>query len=1365
MQKRWGICFLLVLLFFALIPFVSGESVDDSVKKITYYAEEYETGNINYAQLMVYLSSAKGNLNLALGAAEKQEGGILREEQLKPVFGEPVERTRWVWVEKAEKEIKVDEEVPVWKKIVFDGKKIQIRIDAYPSIFVRDGGSDETEVDAVKEKGTLVYRLHFTIEFKKSGEQMDVDGKINEIQGLAKEFNANPSRENAERLARESVNAEKSFQNTLGQSGERCEEIMKGIFGAENQRGIQKMLISEAELYAGENFDAIARLEMCDECEWNWVNLDLRIDGRGPGFKPVKEEGGFSSPEEFKPMNDEELKRELRETFDEIRGLLESGNYDKAMMLKSRLWALNDAWNQKSNDAWEEVEREFEPKRKALEKDNKDPYWWIGFEKEKRARVKEIAKSRYEERKVFYNELFAPYEKKEYYSEQIEFERRLVEEFKEFGRESCDNNLDDNNNGKIDCGDEQCGGKICGKKVLTEEGGSQEKITDLYCINSECSAKEEKKEREAVCGNHICERGENVLNNSGNESVNDEGCPSDCISCPEYNALECNGRVVFSGVDEKGCNLQPICVEENVCRVSGDCPVLLCGQAECLVAEGADVGECRVGELTECREAECVDGEERVMNCESGERLVTEICNGGIWAGTGVECVAAGEPGESGEIEDGEEPVSGDECGVREDCGGVNDVCSNGRCVALPENIGGGDLAEEEPAEESPEELPQQEEQSQQGGAEEPQQQDEEPQQQEQETTTTNLVQTEQAQQPEETGQIAGQLVKSIGLLPGTGFIAFLTGADVSETTAEQSQESQEEAPAEQPSEEPGEEEQTERPEEEEPQQPQEGGEQTEGSGEEQERREGERRDSDERKEEQREEQDREERERRDEQESDDRERREGEERERRVKECGERCQNDCENNLIMPCVGDCVFKEGEEGELEGCKSKCRDEKKDVIKNCLDECSGKCEGGEGYDFKGQEEEHKEEKGVFKAGGNCRTSQQKKEGSIYFDGWGEPFNQIQPLKQKYYSGGDADWCKWELENLKKQREEFEKSFNHEFLTWFFERYLASSPEDWEEHVSGIFELYWMDVDMQRETAFRMKCLGLDEMPDSNLININYSTEYGSVEFWEEAKEVEMPGIEGGIKIISPYMKIWVFPPEAFVKYQMKEAMKKGEFPGPPEKKMEREREGGLGEEEREAMRENKGFMKLVKKVSDKYNGELNVNAVIKDFESGEIVFNLYVQVNENEIMNIKPMLPESAAGEDARIEIDFKKVYELIAIQEREMKGVQIESPPWDKKKTGVIGKVKEVTNGVKMYFKVRDIINSAKVVPEDAEDDVKSLAKKLIALMGEGGKEKQGEEMTKEEREMIKEKMGEDGMGVGLGDGEGRGGLSGKVVF
>ena len=236
-MKRVLVLFFLFAVMF--LPVSAASSVDNEIKKITNYAEDYETGNINYAQLSVYVSAVRQGLNEILGAAGREEGGLLKEDQLKPVLGNPNQETEWVWVENEERETKLENPVPVWEKIVFDGKKIQIRLNAFPSIFKKD------------DVESLIYRLQFRIEFKKPKEQFIMLDRISTITELAKSFSSNPSDENAESLAKESVNAEKAFESFFRQSGEKCEDVMGNIFGTENMRADQKLLVQQADFFEG----------------------------------------------------------------------------------------------------------------------------------------------------------------------------------------------------------------------------------------------------------------------------------------------------------------------------------------------------------------------------------------------------------------------------------------------------------------------------------------------------------------------------------------------------------------------------------------------------------------------------------------------------------------------------------------------------------------------------------------------------------------------------------------------------------------------------------------------------------------------------------------------------------------------------------------------------------------------------------------------------------------------------------------------------------------------------------------------------------------------------------------------------------
>lgn len=1343
MKKRGFIALAGLILSLFLITNVLGvsSSADSEIKTITHYAEEYEIGNIDYVKLLVYISASRQNLNEILGATEQQMGGVLKQEKIKEILGDPTEETKWVWVEGEEQDKKLDSSVPVWKKIVFDGKKIQIRLSAYPSIFTKKQFDAETNKkdkeikeesneSSIKE-GDLIYRLNFEIEFKKPEEQLDIEGKINNIKSLAEKFNSDPSQANAEILAKETVNVEKTFESYFRQNQGKCEDLMSSIFGSENQMPTQNMLVQEISFYGGDKFEVIARLEMCDDCESNWINLDLWLETRGPMPK-MDEIGEMISPEQFKDKDVEYYKSEIISLLDDYKKAAEEQNWGEANTIKMKIQAINEAWNQKANDVWKEIEQKNDVQGRTVvedkvsEKDNqknivvettgggsnnnivdndvapgpqgivgdsggnniventitgnfitsitgnviqennkqpeeRDPYFWIKQDQERRKQEKALRKQNYEERKQFYLSLFSGYDKKEYSFAQIEFKKRLIELFREKGQEICDNNQDDNQDGKIDCDDDQCGGKICGKGTSSITNGNETKETeiDFYCIAGECKAKEAIIEiKEIICGNHICE---------GNETI--ENCAEDCSLCPQYAPIECSGKVIFKGKDENNCSLEPTCIKEQTCSANEDCK-FLCGSGECVE------GKCQVKELSECSEQECTDGTQKTMNCESGESITSSTCSNGLWIDTGLACPGAIEKTEEIKEEVIVGEVVGNQCTSLSDCGGKNDVCSNGQCVAIPEKIEikepGKKIGIEEEKKNVVEETGEPEKQG-----------------ELQTSSGTETTQPEEKQPEPVTGQIIFGFFRTIlSKIKITGFEVETTQpSTLSEGTSPQETTRPEPGQENQPSSGPGGEQPGELPTEQMQQpgeQPRESGMQPEQPYE------------------------------------DNKDDYNKEENERRKEEQKQRCSEDCNRPCIEKCIRDACGEQMEcniDEESKKCEGTCKPE---------DACIEKCIKGEGEWWKEFEnkQEFKQQTGGFEAGGNCRTAKGKTEGFLWFGGWGDPFEKIQPLKNKYYSGGNADWCKIELQNFIKQREEFEKGFNQEFAKWFFEDYLANSAENWEQAVSGIFELYWKNVDNQREIAFRMKCLdknNINDVMSPNLINITYETEYGRLEYWEEIKTVKIPGMDGEVTIISPYMKTWIFPSKEFIEYEMKKAMKNHEFPGSPEDKVERKNEEGMTAKEKEMIKQDEKFMKMIKTIAEKYGGSLDAVVQFKDLENNEVVFNLYAQVNENDIIKMTPMLPEEVSEKDVTVEIDFEKIYELIYSQEKEMRGEQIESPPWEEKKMQPVQGIKNMVNGVKMYLKVRSIMNSATFTPAESEGDMKKLFKKFFSIMQKEG--------------------------------------------
>jgi hypothetical protein len=388
---RKGVVILILVLL--LLPTILASSIDSEINRLTHYAEEYETGNIDYVQLLVYMSSVREKLNEILGATGKYHGGILKQEQLRTVLGEPQEQTRWVWVENENHDKLMDSYVPVWKKLIFDGNKIQIWISAYPSLF----------------KEEIIYRLHFEIQFKKPSDQLDINAKINEIKILAEEFAENPTDEAAEELARESVNAERLFEPYMRQNVGQCIDIMKSVFGSENRREDQKMLIQEIDLYAEDNLQVIMRLEMCDECEWNWIGLHPWVERRGEFFEQEGDMQKFSQ-ERYENLDFNAFAQLTEQLLEQYIQAAANKDFREMSAISAELSTVTEAWNRYSNDVWREIDEEFEARRQSMSQEEEhtfyENYGWIQEEQERRQMERELRRQNYEQRKIFYLNLF-----------------------------------------------------------------------------------------------------------------------------------------------------------------------------------------------------------------------------------------------------------------------------------------------------------------------------------------------------------------------------------------------------------------------------------------------------------------------------------------------------------------------------------------------------------------------------------------------------------------------------------------------------------------------------------------------------------------------------------------------------------------------------------------------------------------------------------------------------------------------------------------------------------------------------------------------------------------------------------------------
>ena len=173
-----------------------------------------------------------------------------------------------------------------------------------------------------------------------------------------------------------------------------------------------------------------------------------------------------------------------------------------------------------------------------------------------------------------------------------------------------------------------------------------------------CQAKEDETEVVGpVCGNKICETGE--------ESLCD-----DCRTCPVYPPIECDGNLIFSGEDANSCPLEPIRTSERTsCTTSSDCTAPLCGGVECVA------GECKTTALEECKQTQCIDGEEKIIDCSSGDKIIYEVCSNGVWEKTNKECLFSepANPDNNQEAGASEPAITISDikvCTTKKDCGG-----------------------------------------------------------------------------------------------------------------------------------------------------------------------------------------------------------------------------------------------------------------------------------------------------------------------------------------------------------------------------------------------------------------------------------------------------------------------------------------------------------------------------------------------------------------------------------------------------------------------------------------------------------------------------------------------------------------------
>lgn len=454
---------------------------------------------------------------------------------------------------------------------------------------------------------------------------------------------------------------------------------------------------------------------------------------------------------------------------------------------------------------------------------------------------------------------------------------------------------------------------------------------------------------------------------------------------------------------------------------------------------------------------------------------------------------------------------------------------------------------------------------------------------------------------------------------------------------------------------------------------------------------------------------------------------------------CGEmHCENP--NQWCDPALGDCRCKEGFNDCNGDWKDGCESTKECHGCTTNEDCAApRCEEWRNSIMQftcKQGPTWIEERGVFQLSGSCdKYPTGKVDGHVHFDMWGDPFERLQ--RERREDNRQAEWCSWELDNLKKERAELEASLNDAFLEWFFTEYITQNPMDFEQYVGGIFEVYWKGlVENNRETAMMLTCLGSNEWPtEYHPLSLAYEGDLGSVKIWEEESTMKMDEFnqEFGNQeqvVFSPYMQISIFPPKEFVKDIFKKSWEEGYMPGPPE---EREKYFGPNAIEVAAIKADPGAMAKIREISDSFENGAAFTISITDDD--EAIFKALVRINEDVIFRAEP-LPEGYNEEpDATVEVDFDFIYNLISEEEKE--GF-VEYPPWEERPKET---VKEVVKTISTFTRISTGIATGKINVKPLSQSFKILGLiKDVATMEEGGTREEEERQERTGRGKEEEK-------------------------
>ena len=1295
------------------------QSVRDKIDEVQGYAQQFENGDINYLQLRVYTSYIRESVNRMLGnkhfemSKEEEFYEGLTEEDVESIFGEPTDQTRWVWVENKHESVMLDEPIPRWEETIYDGTLIKITINAWPHMLEFSDGSIVN-----------YYHVGFDVRFK---QQFSVD-----FSAMMDTLNTSISSYLETGVGKEEVidlmvSYEQTLMTYLEENKGDCKEIMGEWFSASEYVGQEKTVTWEATVYRGTNLNMMVHVNTCPECDWPWVHLNAWPEFFGPMFM---EETMFVEPdrESYRGMTVQQLYSELESAIADIvsvAGTLDAGESADFEQLNMRVMAINDVLNEKLYERTNEDARQDKFRERMNHLESVLLRYTSSIFKEERRN------SRYErifiKNETLHEDRWCRHTNDIYCEPGYGcYDATCVSTFG--GAEGCANSIDDDTDGKIDCEDPDCEDNdncLCERSnclmwpnrechIITgtlRSGGDITKISATKDENNLYLMMQMKQMTNPTDVSYHFHVWNQELQKGYGLSYDSEGMwmwsdiegdvDTTGIQVATGNIIEV--KIPFSKIGDSNnfwidgsttdretwVNLDH--TDRGLALETRHGSVTVDGMF--LDWEGIPASNDRRDDM-KTKDAHCWCKEgwsdcdwDWENGCESNQPCAWEIEHGCGWnqhmeqgecfCDEGwFDCDFDGNcesEGGCSEVESSyneevtyvcngvESTVPCDqrtqECGMNQFLDEMDGLCycikgfydcnSDGDCLdtkACNMILETCDNGYDDDAD--------------------------------------NLADCADLQDcPDGSSCLGGACVE--GECVGYEVIY-------------------EEVPEPEPPTEPP------------TNETEQGGGLT------------------------------------------------GAAVIPYLKFALEGCSSDQDCGPGMVCdifSGECFCEWGyfdcNNDRSDGCESTdatcggrfdpCAEQHCKEHQTCnpmygfcecdqgWNDCDGDWENGcdstsqcvpcqtdadcatDRCSVWGDDTIHQfgcyadsswyEESGRIQVEGSCEVkSSGEIHGWIHIGGWGETYNELFREKEMKRSG--MDWCEKELNSSITERMLIQGSLDSVFMSWFFNDFVSSDPDQWQTHIGGIFETYWRLVDNTMRVASALECLGISEWPSEyQLISVSYDSPYGSIEIWEEWVTTdffsrEFGGNTGSRRVPTPYMKAWIFPP--------KEVFKQEIHKGPPEG------EEGPTPAEVQEMQNNTAVMDTINMISSWFGG--SADFLFNVVDGDEVVFQALMTINPEVIMQMN-MDPGSVTP-DLVMTASYDWFYDMVLTMEREFRGDTIESPPWDHREQGFGLKEFNTMNTMfsKIFYAIR--VGEITVTPMEYTFFLLQAMQGLSSLMG-----------------------------------------------